>query len=274
MPTSVVVSRPSGSFGTALNLSYVAPADTGGSAITAYNISCTAPSGNTVTSTQTTAGTKSLTGFRDGRNYSCTVTATNAAGYTSPAGSTSSTAMPYGECRLKSDLTHHIKEGSGAQTNRDNFWVRQSTWASNGEAGLIRFTWTNTCVGVSSAMPTGSYTSSAAFYANIDDARNRSHKLQRLTGSWSTSSTWSGPSGTTVGSSWCANSTGWKQASGSSVLTAVQEMRAGTNNFGFAIRDNGGGCGATTDFNASARYRGSNQADGPYLYLTFYTQGA
>lgn len=272
-PASVVVSRPGGSFGQALNLSFAAPADTGGSTITAYNISCTAPSGTTITRTVSSAGSVSLTGtdVRDGRNYSCAVTATNAVG-TSAAGSTSSTAMPYGECTLKADLTHHIKEGSGVQTNRDNFWVRQSSWVANGETGLIRFTWTSNCVGQSQAMPAASYTASAEFSANIETSRNRKNRLDRLNDSWTTSATWSGPGGTSVGS-WCANSEGVKSVSGTSLTTAVQQMRSGTNPYGFAIRDDGDGCGATINSD-SVKYSGATQSGGPKLVMTFYSQGA
>ncbi len=276
-PTSVSLSRPSGSFGRELTISYGAPTNTGGSTVT-YLVRC-AGSGSGVPAWQDvtfpSAGTYSVGApfIKDGRDYTCQVGAQNAVGTTWSA--SSNATMPYGECTLGSDLTQHVKEGSGVQSTRTNFWVRQSTLFSNGEAGLIRFTWTNACSGRPFAMPSTAYVAQVEFSAYIEDARNRSNRLERLNSSWSTSTTWAGPSGTTVGSSWCASSSGWRSngVNTGNLRDAVNQMLAGTNNNGFAIRDNGSGCGTTTDLASSVTYSGSSKAERPKLDMRFYSDG-
>jgi hypothetical protein len=76
-----------GSSGASIGLSYTAPADTGGSRISAYNAICTADS-YIVTGTTTSSSTISMLGGSGTANapyYTCTVTATNATGTSQPS---------------------------------------------------------------------------------------------------------------------------------------------------------------------------------------------
>lgn len=276
-PTSVVVSRPSGSFGMALNLSFVAPADTGGATITGYSISCTAPNGTTITRSAATAGTVSLTGsdVRDGRNYSCSVAAVNSVG-TGSAGATASTAKPYGECTLKTSQTQHIKEQSGVQSNTANFWVRQrwqNFWGADQnfrEAGLIRWNWTSNCSNYAAAMPADAYVASATFSAYIETTQDYDHDVVRITSNWSASTQWSNqPSYSTKLGDWTARSTGWRSLD---VLTAVQQMKGNTTDYGLEVRNPTTSCYLCNG--DSARYTGQTGANAPKLDMTFYSQGA
>lgn len=279
-PTAVVVSRPGGSFGQALNLSFAAPADTGGSTITTYNISCTAPSGTTITRTATSAGSVSLTGtdVRDGRNYSCSVTASNAVG-TSAAGSTASTAMPYGECTLRASQTQHIKEGSGVQSTTNAFWVRQrwqnffGQWQNYREAGLIRWNWGANCSNVVAAMPTTAYVTSANFQTWEESSQDDTHDIVRITSNWTASTQYSNqPSLGSVLGSWDADaSAGWRSLNNANVAAAVREMKAGTNDFGFNVR-NPSECYLCSG--GSAKYTGATGGSPPQLVMSFYSQGA
>ncbi len=67
---------------TQASIAFTAPANNGGSAITAYNATCT-PSG----AGASTVSPISITGLTNGQLYSCTVTATNAAGTSLASGS-------------------------------------------------------------------------------------------------------------------------------------------------------------------------------------------
>ena len=277
-PTAVVVSRPSGSFGMALNLTFGAPADNGGSGITGYSATCSASGQPSVSASSSTAGTITLTGLRDGRAYSCSVTATNAIG-TGPAGNSAAPATPYGECTLKASQTQHIKQGHGAQSTTANFWVRQNdrywswfSWHDDDiyEAGLIRWNWSSNCSGQSLPLPAGSYIASATLSAYEESGQPFTHYVNRLNGTWSSSTAWAGPAvGTELGS-WNANATGWRSTSSSALLAAVQEMRAGTNDNGVTIR-NPYICDDCSQ--SSAKYTGSSGTNAPQVVMTFYTQG-
>ena len=83
-PTGVT----SGSTGaTTGSVSFLAPANTGGSPITGYAVTC-APAGGTDTNTGTTALSHSITGLTTGQLYTCSVIATNGAALSSVASAT------------------------------------------------------------------------------------------------------------------------------------------------------------------------------------------
>lgn len=99
VPTNVNVLRPSGSFGRSLALKWDAPS-TGGSGVI-YEYSCTgggSPTPASVSGTSALTGERVVTGFKDGRSFTCQVRATNSYGSSSWAAMGSAT--PFGECTL------------------------------------------------------------------------------------------------------------------------------------------------------------------------------
>ena len=98
--TAVAPGPPTGVSGAAGNttgtVSFSAPAFTGGSAITGYAVTCT-PAGGTDTNAGTTSLSHLITGLTNLTPYTCTVTATNAAGtsvLSAPSGAFTPSPIP------------------------------------------------------------------------------------------------------------------------------------------------------------------------------------
>lgn len=86
-PTNITVTAYPGR----LQVSFTAPVDTGGSTITGYTVTCTAAGQTTLTNTGTSSPI-SVYGPTPGVAYSCTVTASNTAGTSTPSTSVTATA--------------------------------------------------------------------------------------------------------------------------------------------------------------------------------------
>ncbi len=94
--TATAPGAPTGVTGVAGNaqgtVTFTAPANNGGSAITGYTVSCT-PAGGTDANAGTTSLSHTITGLTNLTNYTCTVVATNAIG-TGPASAASNVFQP------------------------------------------------------------------------------------------------------------------------------------------------------------------------------------
>ncbi len=109
-----------------VTLTWLAPADTGGSTITGYLVECKADSASTWTSygTVTTLYT-TVTGLANGAPYSCRVTAQNAVGSSAPASSSSFTpkapfsggpSATYGPINAGNNFTYDLNTDAGIST--------------------------------------------------------------------------------------------------------------------------------------------------------------
>lgn len=292
-PAAPTVSRPAGSLGTEFAVSFAAPADTGGTTITGYDITCSV-SGQpalTVTRRVAAAGTHTVIGvgsgtgnsgqLRDGAPYTCNVKAINAQG-TGSAGASSAVATAYGECRLDATETHYMIDGSGDQNGTASFQVSDA-WnvlftSQKQRWGAFDFSYNATCKDLSGntksgGMPTTAKVKDAYVTENVTTSRNRRHRLVRATSTWNEATPWS--SRPSVGgelANWCVDSTGTKTQSGSGITAAVDDMVRGNSPYGFVIQDTTN-CGVSIASDPAV-YAGRTSSNPPRLYVTkFYTQG-
>ena len=91
IPSAPVITAATSTESTTATVTFSAPTETGGSDITGHTVASV--SGD-VTKTATTAGTVTVDGLTPGTDYAFTVTATNAAGFTSDKSAPSGTVTP------------------------------------------------------------------------------------------------------------------------------------------------------------------------------------
>jgi len=155
-PTSVSLVRPDGSFGKTLTLSWLPPSDLGGESVT-YGYSCTATGETARTSTNATSPV-TFSDLRDGKMWTCAVTATNSVGTSSSQSSPA--AMPYGECTVTASEALDIRQKKKDERIRGDIVATRVEGSSNEIWGFLRFDLTTNCPqspGGSSRMPTTAY---------------------------------------------------------------------------------------------------------------------
>jgi hypothetical protein len=270
-PANVTVSRPNGSFGTELNVSWTPP----DGAILTYAISCRAPNGLTVSKTINAPATSTLmTGLTDGRPYSCTVQPFTSTGGGAIATS-NNTAVAYGECLLVASEDTYIDDENGSTQggNGDLNVARNGSWFEFGvqanRRALLKWNYGAACTN-GQTMANSAYLTQAVFGVYINDGgTNRTHRVNLITSNWNNNTTWSGPSFGSSPGSWWANGNGWRTLD---VLGQARTQKASpAANNGWLIRDDGGDA-----FAHYARYssrENGNTGQRPRLDLRFYTQG-
>src|SRR5207302_6664675 len=125
-PTSLVANTVSSS---QINLSWSAPTNNGGSAITGYKIDRSTDGGSTwsnlVSSTESTATTYSNTGLASGTTYTYRVSAINGIGTSSPSGTASATTS------VPSSSINKVQSGLVVSDPLDNETKTQQQLQSN-----------------------------------------------------------------------------------------------------------------------------------------------
>jgi len=295
-PTAVSLVRPTNSFGRILQLSWGAPTDSGGGTVS-YSYSCTATGETAVTGTSSVAGTVTMSALRDGKTWSCTVTATNSAG---SATSSSGTALPYGECTLTPTENLHIRQSdSGTQFRNEELAIRSRNNNSNGNEiwVMMQFNLTaTTCAqAAGQRIPVGAYIQDAQL--NLYRMSKSGHPTGNKTGYLSAfprvfDSHTMDPTGSNA-ITW-SNSPGHGAATGSSVLVStfniipaqgqwfqigagakVRELFtvSGQHQYWWSlIPERNGNSSQYADY-CSTRSTCATNGRQPNMRITFYTQG-
>lgn len=153
--TSVQLVRPSGSFGKQLVLSWAAPTDSGGASPT-YSYQCTA-TGETSRSGSNATSPVSFSDLRDGKAWTCSVTAANSEGSSPPASSPA--AIPFGECNVFATDSLDIRQSDSGNRYRKDVVATRVSGSSNEIWGFLRFNLIAGCPqsGTNSRIPVGAY---------------------------------------------------------------------------------------------------------------------
>lgn len=268
-PTAVTLSRPGGSFGRELTLGFTAPANTGGLPITSYAYTCTASGAPTVSGSRTSAGSGAVTGFKDGQDYTCSVTATN--GQAVSTAGTSGAAESYGECTLKANVTNWVDSNDTGKNwkNSGQISVRRYVWLIADEKwAMVGFNFSQACTN-GSVMPASAYVDTAQFGIwDSDGGTDRSHKIGPVTAANWADTKWSNrPAvGAEIGR-WNDNgSSGRRSLNG--VAATARSLKAGSIT-ALAIQDAGSGSAVSY----GSKYDGQAGTNKPELVMTFLSDG-